>query len=66
MMAEGKSDSEIIEQLGLEEKVSFKMDKKYLKNLFGFVTARNSISQDWTRKALDYGYASSLDWRNAP
>ena len=55
MRIEGKSDSEIIKHLGLEGKAPFKMDKEYLKHLFGFVTSRNT-SQDWIQKALEYGY----------
>jgi len=49
LMAERKSDKEIIKILGLKNKVPFKIDKKYLKNLFGFVTSRKS-PQEWTQK----------------
>jgi len=41
-----KSDSEIIRFLGLKEKAAFKMDRKYLGNLFGFVTSRSSKQED--------------------
>lgn len=58
MRAEGKSDEEIIKFLCLEEKVPFIMNKKYLKPLFGFVTSRRT-TQDWTQKALLYGYGES-------
>ena len=34
---EGKSDKEIIKFLGLKQKSDFKMDRKYLKKLYGFV-----------------------------
>lgn len=55
LRAEGKSDKEIIKSLGLKNKVLFKMNKNYLKNLFGFVTSRKT-PQEWTQKALEYGY----------
>lgn len=58
MRIDGKSDSEIVRYLGLEGNVPFKMDKGYLKQLFGFVTSRNT-SQDWTQKALEYGYKNN-------
>jgi len=43
---EGKSDSEIIKQLGLKRKVEFKMDRDYLKKLIGFVTSRQTEEDD--------------------
>ena len=46
MRDEGKSDNEIIKFLGLEHKVPFKMDKHYLRQLFGFVTSRSTITGD--------------------
>lgn len=55
MRAEGKTDQEIINFLGLKEKMPFKMDVSYLRNLYGFVTSRKTL-QDWTQKALEYGY----------
>ena len=55
MRAERKSDEKIISHLGLNEKVPFKMNKNYLKGLFGFVTSRKA-EQDWTQKSLEYGY----------
>lgn len=42
----GASDREIIKFLGLEERVPFKMDRKYLRNLYGFVTSRTSNDMD--------------------
>lgn len=60
LRAERKSDKEIIKILGLKNKVPFRMDKKYLKNLFGFVTSRKS-PQEWTQKALEYGYKKIRD-----
>jgi len=36
----GKSDEEIIKVLGLKGKMPFKMDKTYLRKLYGFVTSR--------------------------
>ena len=40
----GKSDEEIIRFLGLKHKMPFKMDKKYLEKLYGFVTSRPTKS----------------------
>lgn len=40
MRDQGKSDEEIIRFLGLKHKMPFKMDKKYLERLYGFVTSR--------------------------
>lgn len=37
---EGKTDKEIIEQIGLKRPASFKMDRDHLKRLTGFVTSR--------------------------
>lgn len=56
MRSEGKTDGEIIKFLGLQEKVEFKMDRDYLRNLFGFITSQKA-EQDWTQKALEYGYS---------
>lgn len=55
MRSEGRSNEHIIRNLGLEEKVPFKMDKFYLKKLFGFITSRKT-EQNWTQKALEHGY----------
>jgi len=62
--AENKPDHEIINYLGLEKKVPFKMDIKYLKNLYGFITSRKP-AQEWTQKALEYGYnaAKETKWK---
>ncbi len=46
MRINGKTDEEIINFLGLEEKAEFKMDRKYLKKLFGFVTSRRALKLD--------------------
>jgi len=40
MRDEGAQDTEIINVIGLQNKVKFKMDKNYLRNLFGFITSR--------------------------
>lgn len=40
LRVQGKSDEEIVNHLGLEGRERFKMDREYLKNLYGFVTAR--------------------------
>lgn len=55
MRAESKTDQGIINFLGLKEKMPFKMESSYLRNLYGFVTSRKTL-QDWTQKALEYGY----------
>ena len=55
MRAKGKTDQELINFLGLKEKVPFKMERQYLKKLYGFVTSRKT-DQDWTQKGLEYGY----------
>lgn len=55
MRAEGKADSEIIEKLGLSGRKPFRMDKTYLRQLYGFVTSRKP-AQKSTEQALDYGY----------
>lgn len=60
LRAEGKSDEEIIKFLGLKKRVPFKMDKEYLKNLFGFITS-GKTPQEWTQKALEYGYRKAKE-----
>ena len=55
MRAEGKNDQEIIRFLSLREQVPFRMDRKYLARLFGFITSRKT-EQESTQKGLDYGY----------
>lgn len=55
MRAEGKSDDEIINYLGLEGKMPFKMDWEYLEQLYGFITSRKA-DQPYTNVALFYGY----------
>jgi len=55
MRAKGKSDPEIIRKLGLKWKVPFRMDRRYLRKLYGFITSRKS-HQGSTNKALRYGY----------
>jgi len=46
MRDQGNTDDQIIDYLGLEESVEFKMDREYLLNLFGFVSER--LSKDLT------------------
>lgn len=58
--AQGGTDEEIINYLGLEQKIPFKMNRSYLKKLFGFVTSRNP-PQSSTQKALSYGYKITED-----
>ncbi|MBL7169504.1 MAG: hypothetical protein ISS48_00620 [Candidatus Aenigmarchaeota archaeon] len=55
MRSQGKNDNEIISFLGLKSKKPFRMDRKYLKSLFGFVTSRKS-DQGWINYGLRYGY----------
>ena len=62
MRSEGKNDKEIIAHLGLKNKVSFKMDKNYLKKLFGFVISR--ATEGWTQKSLEYGYRKPDEEKN--
>lgn len=51
----GKSDSEIIKQLGLKRKAEFKMNRDYLKKLIGFVTSRPTEENDGMYNGwLDY------------
>jgi len=46
MRENGKSDEEIIAFLDLHERAEFKMDREYLKKLFGFVTFRRALKLD--------------------
>jgi hypothetical protein len=54
MRIERKNDAEIILFLGLKDKVAFKMDKAYLRKLYGFVSSRKT--EGWTQKSLEYGF----------
>ena len=65
MRAEGKSDEKIIIHLRLNKKVTFNMNKNYLKELFGFVTSRKA-KQDWTQKSLEYGYKVQISKEEKP
>ena len=56
----GKSDNEIMEFLGLKEKAKFKMDRIYLKKLFGFITSNRGLQEDGKRDM----YNSWLDYHN--
>lgn len=60
MRDRGKSDSEIIRFLGLKGKAVFKMDRRYLTNLFGFVTSRPSRQDDMYDKWLRYHKANLI------
>lgn len=62
MRAKKQSDKEIIVYLGLKDKVPFKMNKDYLKELFGFITSRKTGG--WTQKSLEYGYSTLKENRN--
>lgn len=46
MRDEGAKDFEIIKVLELKEKMPFKMDLRYLKRLFGFVTSKQPLEKD--------------------
>ena len=61
MRTNGKSDKEIVNFLGLKDNVPFKIDRLYLRKLFGFITARQT--EGWTQKSLDYGYRIIVDNR---
>lgn len=51
----GANDAEIITFLGLKNKVQFLMNRVYLKNLYGFITSRQSRSgADMYDKWLEY------------
>jgi len=54
MRDEGASDTEIIKVLELQYKVKFKMDRDYLRNLFGFITSRRTNQNDMYDKWLRY------------
>lgn len=60
MRGKGKSDKEIIEFLGLKERTSFKMNRSYLKKLFGFVTSRRALEE----KGESEMYNSWLNYYN--
>jgi hypothetical protein len=42
MRADGKTDQEIISNLGLKEEAQWIKDQEYLKPLFGFITSTHS------------------------
>lgn len=54
MRDEGAKDSEIIKVLELKEKMLFKMDLRYLKRLFGFVSSRQPLEKDMYYHWVDY------------
>lgn len=55
MRDEGKTDQEIIAFLGLKEKAPFKMERPYLRTLYGFVTARKpKAGNDMYGRWLEY------------
>ena len=54
MRDEGSRDDEIIEVLELKEKVPFKMDIEYLKELFGFISSRHTLKKDMYYNWLQY------------
>lgn len=54
MRVKGKNDDEIKTYLGLKKIQPFKMNKTYLKKLYGFVTSRRT--DNWIQNAIDYGY----------
>lgn len=59
LRVEGKTDSEIIRKRGLRWRAPFKMNRSYLKRLYGFITSRKS-HQESTNKALRYGYRQMI------
>jgi intracellular multiplication protein IcmJ len=54
MRDKGASDDEIIQQLGLKSRAPFKMDRAYLRKLFGFVTSRTGNAGDMYNNWLRY------------
>ncbi len=58
------TDAEIINFLGLKNKVPFKMDREYLRKLFGFVTSRNSRAGDMYNKWLEW-HKRNMKWRSS-
>ncbi len=54
MRDEGSKDLEIIRVLELREKVPFKMDLKYLRKLFGFVSSRQPLEKDMYYHWVNY------------
>ncbi len=54
MRDKGSTDVEIINFLGLKNKVPFKMDRNYLRKLLGFVTSRNSRAGDMYNNWIRY------------
>ena len=58
LRAIGKTDEEIIRELGLNEKSEFKQEWSYLKPHFGFVTSRKAADEK-TNIALAYQYQNA-------
>lgn len=54
MRDKGAVDEEIIRQLGLKNRAPFKMDREYLRKLFGFVTSRTGSAGDMYNNWLRY------------
>ena len=54
MRDKGSTDTEIIALLGIKNKVMFKMDREYLRKLFGFVTSRTGGAGDMYNNWLRY------------
>ncbi len=50
LRAQGKTDAEIINYIGLQENVPWKQDLLYLSNLFGFITSAKPVSTPQTAK----------------
>jgi len=61
MRDNGKSDEEIISFLGLKDRVDFKMDRKYLKKICGFLTSRRAREAKGERDM----YNGWLDYHNS-
>jgi len=62
LRSEGKNDSQIIQALGLKNKVPFKLNRKYLSTLFAFVTSWKGSYGD-VEEALAYGYGKGAPMR---
>lgn len=46
---QGLTDNDVITYLGLKKKVPFKMEREYLRKLYGFVTSRKSAGEMYNR-----------------
>lgn len=66
MRDEGKSDGEIIEFLGLKNKVPWKQDQKYLSTKYGFISSREvgwrSVARTMTEEEQQKALENRENW----